>query len=355
MQSSQNRKIHESGDFLRRALSVAAFAVALCLALGAASGCTQIIGGVELPHDKRLVINGELIAGEPVRNILIGQTLPPLDTLYYERTLVTDAEAFITVDGRQYPLKLQAPPPAPPPRNPNLPDSLQPRVVANSLYEAPGLIAEPGKTYRLSVRWRDMQAEAETFTPVMRSPRSIRIEWDSISTPIGSIRDMNGNLVVMYRRDPFVAVVGEIPIGANETQVMPTMLLHNLATRDSLMVNRHWQDNSSGLVRDSASGVMRFRFGGIALTTSWTYPPNGQPPIRTDYHFPKATTRVTVNISLYDRAFEYFQRTSGRMFPGASGPFGGGGVNPIWNVRGDGIGIFVGRTNLPPIVVEQSP
>jgi hypothetical protein len=66
------------------------------------------VTGVELNYEEKIVIYASLISGEPLKNIQITRTLPPLDTFNVERSRIENAAASISVDGTSYPLRLQA-------------------------------------------------------------------------------------------------------------------------------------------------------------------------------------------------------------------------------------------------------
>ena len=200
-----------------------------------------------------------------MRDIQIGQTIPPLDTFNVTRTFVTDAEAIISVDGRDYPMRLQessAPSPSDTIKySPNFPDPLKVQLARNSLYEVPGLIAEAGKTYQLRVRWNGLEASAETFTPRSRTLQNVNVQWDSADVEANLYNPDNFSSIRGTVRAPIAILSANTVLMQNESLYEIKAQLVNLQTKDSSV--NFYRTVIAEFRRDSAHGMLRLRFGGL--------------------------------------------------------------------------------------------
>ena len=107
------------------------------------TSCEQEIENPDLLYEQKLVIEAFLFAGETPSRILVSMTKHPLAIMSGQQ-FITDAEVTITVNGKSYRCE----------------------TVGNSAnYLCPELIIEAGQTYHLTVRYRDMVATATTTVP----------------------------------------------------------------------------------------------------------------------------------------------------------------------------------------------
>ncbi len=322
-------------------------ALSIC-AIGAVAALLQscnstVINGATLPAEEKIVISGVLIAGQPVRNIEITRTIPPLDTFLVSKTLVKDAQVTLTVDGRVIPLTLQAPGRVP------LDTAGKPIAgfdVEPSKYEAPTLVPEGGKSYVLTVKWNGKEATVTALVPLppmVRSSEPLVWRKDSVTRFVGAQPMMGGGMPPMGGRPPVTARVEELSTvvnlglqpreneGYRYTRIGFRDTVRSITLPDAIITN----------------ATLSLPLG-IATVFSLKYTAQFQITANSPFVLQTANTVSIVTIEAMDAAFERYQ-TSANRNSATTSPLGGNGQNPIWNVKGDGIGVFVGRS-LPTIV-----
>ena len=298
------------------------------------------VTGVELTYREQIVIYASLIGGEPIKNIQITRTLPPLDTFNVERSRVENAQASITVDGTSYPLRLQARV-APT----TTIDSLNFNLANQpSLYEAPGLTAQVGKSYTLQVSWNGKQATATTRIPAEPT--------------------LSADARVVWRPEPFRYVVPRersfpasgIAPSMLATVIVPVLARQGEAYRIESFVAR---DTVSRLSTTNQISVnTNTLLGGSAANMPMNIQSQTRFFLRGDSVFKPiifalstATTVSIIRVIAHDDALLNFITTQARNSPNGS-PFGNSGQNPLWNVTGEGIGLFIGQSRALQLTVR---
>jgi hypothetical protein len=289
------------------------------------------VTGVELNYEEKIVIYASLISGEPLKNIQITRTLPPLDTFNVERSRIENAAASISVDGTSYPLRLQARV-APT----TTVDSINFNIANQaSLYEAPGLIVQPGKSYSIQVSWNNKQASATTripLEPILSAPASVNWRPEPFryvvprerSFPASGIApSMLATVIVPVMARQSEAYRIESFVARDTVSRLSTTNLISLNTTTLLGANAGMPLNIQSQTRFFLRGDTVFKPIIFALST--------------------ATTVSVVRVIAHDDALLNFIATQARNSPNAS-PFGNSGQNPLWNVTGQGIGLFIGQS-----------
>ncbi len=343
MQTSS--KISSPTSKTLRSLIAAGISVsALFMASWLLQSCaTSVIEGATLPATEKLVISGILTAGQPVRNIEITRTLPPLDTFLVSKTLVKNAEVTLTVDGRAVPLTLQA-------STGIIPKTAEGLPIAGydaeaSKYEASGLIVESGKSYTLTVNWNGKRATASTFvpeTPMVQTSNNLVWRTDSVTVlpgrpgmggmPPAGGRPGGMNMMPALTRVQELSTQINLGLQArpNEgyryTRVGFRDTVRSVTLPDAVITN--------ATLSLPLSGVADFALG---YTARFQITPNAP------FRLVTSNTVSIVSVEAMDAAFERYQTSANRNTP-TTNAFGGSGQNPIWNVTGDGIGVFVGRS-----------
>lgn len=335
---------------MRSTISRRLLGIVLCLcAIGTLSALLQscnstVINGATLPADEKIVISGVLVAGQPVRNIEITRTIPPLDTFLVSKTLVKDAQVTLTVDGRTIPLTLQTPGRVP------LDTAGKPIAgfdVEPSKYEAPTLIPEGGKSYLLSVQWNGKEATATALVPLPPTVRSSEpLVWrkDSVTRLVGARPMMGaGGMPPMGGGPPVTAMVEELS----------TVINLGLQPRENegyRYTRIGFRDTVRSITLPDAIITNATLSLPLGITTAFPlkYTAQFQITANSPFVLQTANTVSIVSVEAMDAAFERYQ-TSANRNSATTSPLGGNGQNPIWNVKGDGIGVFVGRS-LPTIV-----
>lgn len=299
--------------------------------------CTSTITDISIPSTERIVVTGLLIAGEPVRNIQISRSLPPLDTFNYAKIFVGNANVTLTVDGQTTALRLQAQTPAD-----TLPDGKP--APYRSFYEAPGLVAQSGKTYQLRVEVSGKVATAETFVPFAPNVVQPQLTFSRTSefTTNANIF-LTGDSTKLLTKNGMIAIVSAtlavvtLTVRAQPTEMyrVSTLVMRDELSRDTLggATGLGVQNVQSGI--NATNGTLSLR---QTLSLVRRFPPaNFILPAR--IFPPSAFASVVVQAS--DSAYYDYVVSNARANSG-NNPIGSEGINPRWNVKGDGIGLFIG-------------
>jgi Domain of unknown function (DUF4249) len=282
------------------ALSIACLAFASC-------GDT-FVNNPEFLYEEKLVINGLLSAGDSVRNIEIVR----LQAFSNDSTIsVSNANAVLTVDGIAYPLRLQK---FHPKRNNS-------DLRVHSYYEAPGLVAEAGKRYTLTVEWKGKKAMATTTVPKPLLPDSVRIYQDSAKTFLiveAVIKPRPNEVYVLdqsyrYLTSPPTSAIDSLEFSGGAPSKPIRLEVDELAERRTKTLRSNlWTDSYQVRFRKMYLDLERYN----ALAIIYTF----------------------------DNAFwDYYYTGINSNLGGNTGGFAPpDGKNIKWNVTGDGVGLFIG-------------
>ncbi len=332
-------------------LAAAGLLVAYVVIAQIFAGCGQVVTGANIPHEERLVINGAVIAGQQIRNIQITRTIAPLDTFNMDKVRITDADARITVEGREYRLRLQS-----------AVDSIKTNygqtIAGPSCYETvEGLIAENGKTYTLTVNWNGKTATATTTVPQTPVVASVpQLTWKlNITERTFSSGPFGGNPQV-YRdtsltasvRVPMISRAGEM----YSLQYFRLLDIANpsrapLATYPGYMQPPISDSLGSQLVTAGYSG----RSDGKGNILIYSYSPQSPQPTTT--LIPTANLAMVLTIEARDSRIIPYLQTQSRLYESQQfNPLSSDGRNPQWNVSGSGIGLFIGQSTTTTITLR---
>jgi len=250
------------------------------------TSCEQEIENPDLLYEQKLVIEAFLFAGETPSRILVSMTKHPLAIMSGQQ-FITDAEVTITVNGKSYRCE----------------------TVGNSAnYLCPELIIEAGQTYHLTVRYRDMVATATTTVP--------DITVDSVYYRTEQINEFWSSWTRVYvytnlsSKNPFSCygfnVITYIDNNGNEQ--------YNYH-REAMFLSERKNNNYTSNV--------------LVKIDSWTSNSN-------DWWLNNFRDTILIcDPQMYDY---YWTRGNNDD----NWDLFGSGSNPHWNVRGDGIGLFIG-------------
>lgn len=259
---------------------------------GVLIGCEVVTDSKDIPYTPHLVVYGLLSTEDTGVTVEVRRTLP-LSKAYIETDAwITDARVAVTVDGKSYDLA----------------------YIDSGHYVANGLRVETGKTYHLDVDWNGLHTSGETTIP---APSPIDTGFYNIS--LDEWGYPSATVWLMTHVSSPVAL-----LGAYEYQ-------RTLTAYDSLRMaqdpfyrpDTSWHSDGvyySNIALATAAPIdsVSFRFYGDIY--------NGE--------------NYRAVLYTYDRSFYEFARTYNRHDDDS--PFGSSGINPHWNMTGDGIGIFVG-------------
>lgn len=251
------------------------------------NSCEQPLEEEEFPYEMKLVISGILEPNELVDEIHIGRTLPIGVPFNENFADLTDAVAAVISEGIFYPL----------------------RHISKGIYTTDSLIAHAGNRYFLVVQYQDKSVSAETYIPLP----GIVTNFD-LKTELQSDGQTSGFME------------GTVVPKASESYAATWIFVNN-----------------NGVISVEAEEFIQV-----------TPPSNEQVYLMTD-EIPSnllnnTTGDLGIRIYVYDHAFYNYFRTQGSgQTPDAI--FGQSGSNINWNVKGDGIGMFVGR--MDTVLVRQ--
>lgn len=251
----------------------------------ALTACEETVTGVTLPYKEQLVIRGLLESGEQIRNIKVEKTLPPLENYNADKARVTDA-LLIVSDG-------------------NISDTL---ISAVGSYFSNSLKAEAGKTYTLTAKWKGHTATAQTYVPH-------KVAYDEVEFKI--IRESSNGW--FSNKVEFFA-----------TTTPEQNLVYQGAISGDYGYELGYNDDLHRYEERDANGKLKVVFGEYYFDDF------------VDSNYVKQYIKNAKFVLLaYDKQFyDYFvTRYNGET---SEGIFGNSGLNVAWNIKGDGIGMFIG-------------
>ena len=285
--------------------------IGLLVTIFAFSSCSRFVAPPELAYEETLVISGFLTAGDTVRNIEIGrlQAFSPDSSI-----AITDAQATITVDGSSYPLSLQ---------------SFHPRrnnadLRAHSYYEAPGLVAISGKQYAITVTWRGKTATAKTRVPFPLTPDSVSISHNNAKTFLIVEAFIRPRPNEVYLLDQYYRYTDSNPLSILDSlefaggALSKPIRFEPGKTETQTLRSHLWTDLYQERFRKIYTNLERYNALAVLYAMDIDY---------WDYYF---------------TAVDNANNIGGFVQPD--------GRNVRWNVKGDGVGLFIGvATSRTPI------
>jgi hypothetical protein len=280
----------------------------VAIVVSACEGASDL--GLNPPYQEKIVIHGFLSAGDTVQNI---EVIRLRDFSGDTVIAIPDAKVILHDGIQDYQLQLQ---PIHPSRT---------TLAGRTYYYAPGLVAKAGQTYKLTVEWRQKKAEAITFVPQPLLPDSVSI----------APSPDNNNLVVKAWIRP----------RSNEAYILYQSHLFKQPTEDSLGL-QVTELGASELVRrqtpnkDSIQQLTSFLLTlGETARFRQIYPNLEQ--------FNSVAVLYAFDIAIWDYIIMRDGRRSGvsDSFVYVSQP-----TEIRGNIKGDGIGLFVGvATSRTPV------
>ncbi len=255
--------------------------------------CENVIDG-QLPYQEKLVIKCILEEGKPTDNIFIVKNLPPMYTEYYNKDtppdiIIKNAVGYISDSEKSYPLE----------------------YVANTTYKAVGLIPKEGVTYKLSVSWNGHTATGQTNVPAKPEIISVILkEAQHQQNYYGTIAEIKFKGL---RNVSYIAETYHITQEYDKSGYYNygnAVMIRNNASSDTSIVN--------------AVDIMDYYTNSYASINVLVFPPEF--------------------LDFYDSKY------SGGNSP--DGIFSTSGINVKWNIKGDGIGLFLGK-NVVPVNIDD--
>lgn len=134
--------------------------VLIVLTLFAFTSCEDLEQTVdfELPYEEKIVIDGEIPAGNTGISVIVTKTIPPLEEVTFSKVNITDADVKLYFENEVIELEYTD------------------RLSVSS-YKSDGRIEiKPGVEYRLEVKWKGKTAIARTTIPEIPEITSVTSE-----------------------------------------------------------------------------------------------------------------------------------------------------------------------------------
>ena len=249
--------------------------------------CEETVTNAGLPYIEQLVVSCVLENGDLVDSLRLERTLPPLEHYDEEKALVKDANVQINDGENTYNL-----------------------FYANGYYRSYNLVVQAGKTYILNIEWKGKKVTATTFVPHPIEIPKIEFEIIKKSGQWGETYEVN----VISMIKPVKNVVYNSGVLKNT---------NGLISYD-YNIYREIDVNSDGYCK-------------VFFTNWFFYQPIDSNILKQIFHDYYGV------LSSYDAQFyQYFiTRYNGQS---SDEIFGGNNNNIQWNIKGDGIGLFIGRS-----------
>lgn len=263
--------------------------VQILLMMIVVSSCTEIIDNSSLPYTEQIVIRGVLVAGQPIRNISVIHSLPALDSFDMNKAMINDAVVTITIDNIKHTLINKG----------------------QGLYDADSLIAQSGKSYILEVKWQGRSCNAITSVPY----------------PVDIIKVVKAPINKNFRTQLWrVGLDGRAKIPAEVACVGGAELVDSLGIEPMIRkyVSRVYREQDTGKTGLTA----------ISVFTTDVQDTN-------NIVYTTGSYKLNLFVEAYDiQFFDYFKtRSNGESIASL---FGFTSSEVTWNIKGDGIGLFIG-------------
>jgi hypothetical protein len=282
------------------------------LFLLALSGCEVVTDTNGLPYQDLIVVKGYVQDGQPVDSILFTQTLPLNVTYTNAQTIISGVSGYISVDGQQYPLQ----------------------YADSGYYNCPGLVGHAGKTYALDASWNGLHVHGVTTVPILPVIDSVYLTPGRTDTNQGFIDSFYVNDTIHY------------DTAFTTYNVVGALWVYTESIKGAALSINYDYYHSLGTLTNDSEWFPGIIYGGgepVYLDTSmkgsiWASSPFSL--FGTDSI--ARGQKYRADVYSYDPAYYNFLQTQYNSQYNNGVFSSGGGLNPDWNVSGDGFGIFIG-------------
>jgi len=264
------------------------YSVIFALMLIMCSSCEQIVSDVSLPYKEQLVIRAIIQPGLHLQDFTLTRTLHPLDDYNKEKALVKDAAITISDGTNNYTL-----------------------TYDGKNYVNDQILFEAGKTYSMTAQWKNLKATSKTTIP-----QTIEIEEITYEKQINNYGYYIDTSYVIY--GIFTPQPGVVYKTAYHELERPKYL------RYSWEIYTYNNRNAQGKVK---AYIVSIGAGD-----------------KDDTYIQNYIRQLAIHLFAYDEPFLNYHNT---RHHGESdiGFFGSEGLNILWNIEGDGIGLFIGMNH----------
>jgi hypothetical protein len=287
-------------------------------------GCEQTVNTGELPFEEKIMVDG-IVKADSIIEIVFSKTVPVLDpqSLYTIDTVnnrITTLQGTIAIDGISYPLI-------------HIKNGRY-RIFDSQQQTIKGTI---GSIYILNASWNGKNIHAQTQIPVAKKPDIIRIKLDSVRSSLYDYQD-------------YIRVFISLSYNPQD-QEAAIHTVHTISSFDRSIYNEIDTVHYKEFTYPQYFPPYYFTKKEIPHISSfyiWLYAPSSI-SIAEALSLYSESKIITKH---YDKAMKEYIDTQ-YYGDNLGGIFGGGGTGIHWNIKGQGLGLFIGYSeNILPLPLQ---
>lgn len=288
------------------------------------SGCEQTVAVGELPFEEKIMVQG-ILKADSIIEIVCSKTVPVLDTqnLYTIDSInnrITTLQGTISIDGISYPLIHM--------------NNGRYRIFDAQQQSIKGKI---GSVYALNASWNDKIIYAQTQIPIAKKPTILGINIDTTRSSVYGYQDyIRVFISLSYQPENQEAIVHTI----NTISAFDNSFYNEIDTVNYKEFNYPQYFPPYYFTKKEIPHISSFNI--------WLYAPSSITIAEalSMYSDSKIITKH------YDKAMKEYIDTQ-YFGDNLGGIFGGGGTGIHWNIKGQGLGLFIGYSdNLLPLPLQ---
>lgn len=288
------------------------------------SGCEQTVAVGELPFEEKIMVQG-ILKADSIIEIVCSKTVPVLDTqnLYTIDSInnrITTLQGTISIDGISYPLIHM--------------NNGRYRIFDAQQQSIKGKI---GSVYALNASWNDKIIYAQTQIPIAKKPTILGINIDTTRSSVYGYQDyIRVFISLSYQPENQEAIVHTI----NTISAFDNSFYNEIDTVNYKEFNYPQYFPPYYFTKKEIPHISSFYI--------WLYAPSSITIAEalSMYSDSKIITKH------YDKAMKEYIDTQ-YFGDNLGGIFGGGGTGIHWNIKGQGLGLFIGYSdNLLPLPLQ---
>ena len=288
------------------------------------SGCEQTVAVGELPFEEKIMVEG-ILKADSIIEIVFSKTVPVLDTpnIYTIDTVsnrITTLQGTIAIDGISYPLIHM--------------NNGRYRIFDAQQQSIKGKI---GSIYLLNASWNNKIIYAQTQIPIAKKPTILGINIDTTRSSVYGYQDyIRVFISLSYHPEDQEAIVHTI----NTISPFDNSIYNEIDTVNYKEFNYPQYFPPYYFTKKEIPHISSF--------FTWLYVPTGITisEALSMYADSKIITKH------YDKAMKEYIDTQ-YFGDNLGGIFGGGGTGIHWNIKGQGLGLFIGYSdNILPLPLQ---
>lgn len=288
------------------------------------SGCEQTVAVGELPFEEKIMVEG-ILKADSIIEIVFSKTVPVLDTqnIYTIDTVsnrITTLQGTIAIDGISYPLIHM--------------NNGRYRIFDAQQQSIKGKI---GSIYLLNASWNNKIIYALTQIPIAKKPTILGINIDTTRSSVYGYQDyIRVFISLSYHPEDQEAIVHTI----NTISPFDNSIYNEIDTVNYKEFNYPQYFPPYYFTKKEIPHISSF--------FTWLYVPTGITisEALSMYADSKIITKH------YDKAMKEYIDTQ-YFGDNLGGIFGGGGTGIHWNIKGQGLGLFIGYSdNILPLPLQ---